>query len=107
VVDDAKVFNDKLQEWENFYNYHRPHGGLGGETPVTGHRRARAWRPGAGRRAVLTYHDPHLPLIRPRCRLFTPAGLREFGLWVALPQPSAERMNDGQADDEDADAYSA
>jgi len=33
--------------------------------------------------------------------------LREFGLWVALPQPSAERMNDGQADDEDADAYSA
>ncbi len=33
VVDDAKVFNDKLQEWEDFYNYHRPHGGLGGQTP--------------------------------------------------------------------------
>jgi transposase InsO family protein len=33
VIDDTKVFNDKLQEWENFYNYHRPHGGLNGQTP--------------------------------------------------------------------------
>jgi transposase InsO family protein len=33
VIDDAKVFNDKLQEWEDYYNYHRPHGGLGGQTP--------------------------------------------------------------------------
>ena len=33
VIDDAKVFNDKLQEWEDFYNYHRPHGGLDGQTP--------------------------------------------------------------------------
>jgi transposase InsO family protein/transposase-like protein len=33
VVDDARVFNDKLQEWEDFYNYHRPHGALGGQTP--------------------------------------------------------------------------
>ena len=33
VVDDAEVFNDKLQEWENFYNYARPHGSLGGQTP--------------------------------------------------------------------------
>ena len=33
VIDDAEVFNDKLQEWEDFYNYHRPHGGLGGQTP--------------------------------------------------------------------------
>jgi transposase-like protein len=24
VIDDAEVFNDKLQEWEDFYNYHRP-----------------------------------------------------------------------------------
>ena len=24
---------NKLAEWENFYNYHRPHGGLGGQTP--------------------------------------------------------------------------
>jgi transposase InsO family protein len=33
VVDDAQVFNDKLQAWEDCYNYHRPHGGLGGQTP--------------------------------------------------------------------------
>jgi transposase InsO family protein len=33
VIDDAKVFNDKLQEWEDYYNYHRPHGGLSGQTP--------------------------------------------------------------------------
>jgi len=33
VIDDTKVFNDKLREWENFYNYHRPHGSLGGQTP--------------------------------------------------------------------------
>jgi transposase InsO family protein len=33
VIDDTELFNDKLQEWENFYNYHRPHGGLDGQTP--------------------------------------------------------------------------
>jgi hypothetical protein len=33
VIDDADVFNDKLQEWEHFYNYARPHGALGGQTP--------------------------------------------------------------------------
>jgi transposase InsO family protein len=25
--------NDKLREWEDYYNYHRPHGALGGQTP--------------------------------------------------------------------------
>ena len=33
VIDDAKVFNDRLREWEDYYNYHRPHGGLNGQTP--------------------------------------------------------------------------
>jgi transposase InsO family protein len=33
VIDDAQVFNNKLREWEDYYNYHRPHGGLGGQTP--------------------------------------------------------------------------
>jgi transposase InsO family protein len=33
VIDDSQLFNDKLQEWENFYNFHRPHGGLDGQTP--------------------------------------------------------------------------
>ena len=33
VIDDANVFNDKLQEWEDFYNFNRPHGGLDGQIP--------------------------------------------------------------------------
>ena len=33
VIDDAEVFNGKLQEWEDFYNFNRPHGGLNGQTP--------------------------------------------------------------------------
>jgi transposase InsO family protein len=33
LIDDHKVFNNKLQEWEDYYNYHRPHGRLGDQTP--------------------------------------------------------------------------
>jgi len=33
VIDDTHLFTDKLQEWEDYYNYHRPHGALGGQTP--------------------------------------------------------------------------
>jgi hypothetical protein len=33
IIDDTNLFNDKLQEWEDYYNYHRPHGGLAGQTP--------------------------------------------------------------------------
>jgi transposase InsO family protein len=33
VIDDTELFNDKLQEWEDFYNFNRPHGGLDGQTP--------------------------------------------------------------------------
>ena len=32
AIDDAKLFNEKLQEWEDFYNYNRPHAALGGKT---------------------------------------------------------------------------
>jgi transposase InsO family protein len=28
-----RAFNEKLREWENFYNHNRPHGALGGQTP--------------------------------------------------------------------------
>jgi hypothetical protein len=27
------LFNEKLREWENYYNYDRPHGALDGQTP--------------------------------------------------------------------------
>jgi hypothetical protein len=30
VIDDTGLFNAKFQEWENFYNFHRPYGGLDG-----------------------------------------------------------------------------
>ena len=33
VIDDSQLFHDKLQEWEDFYNFHRPHDGLDGQTP--------------------------------------------------------------------------
>jgi len=33
LTDDIHLFNDKLREWEDYYNYHRPHGALDGQTP--------------------------------------------------------------------------
>lgn len=33
VIDDTDLFNEKLEEWETFYNFHRPHGSLDGQTP--------------------------------------------------------------------------
>jgi transposase InsO family protein len=33
VIDNSGLFNEKLQQWENFYNFQRPHGSLAGRTP--------------------------------------------------------------------------
>lgn len=33
VIDDTNIFNTKLKEWQDYYNFHRPHGGLNGQTP--------------------------------------------------------------------------
>jgi transposase InsO family protein len=33
ISDDVHLFNEKLREWEDYYNYHRPHGALSGQTP--------------------------------------------------------------------------
>ena len=33
VIEDVGGFNTKLQEWEHFYNYERPHGALDGQSP--------------------------------------------------------------------------
>lgn len=33
ISDDIHLFNEKLREWEDYYNYHHPHGGLNGQTP--------------------------------------------------------------------------
>jgi transposase InsO family protein len=45
VLDHAKPFNDKLQEWEDYYNYHRPHGALAGQTPYERLRQKTQTRP--------------------------------------------------------------
>src|SRR5262249_36276747 len=34
VIYDTQLFNDRLQQWQNFYNYHRPHGARGGQIPT-------------------------------------------------------------------------
>jgi len=33
ISDDIRLFNEKLREWEDYYNYYRPHGALDGQTP--------------------------------------------------------------------------
>jgi transposase InsO family protein len=33
VIDDTELLNARLQEWEDFYNFNRPHGSLGGQIP--------------------------------------------------------------------------
>ncbi len=33
ISTDIQLFNEKLREWEDYYNFHRPHGGLDGQTP--------------------------------------------------------------------------
>lgn len=33
ITDDIHLFNDKRRAWEDYYNYHRPHGALDGQTP--------------------------------------------------------------------------
>jgi hypothetical protein len=42
VIDYAQVFNDKLREWEDFSSYYRPHGTLGGQTPMRLKQRTQA-----------------------------------------------------------------
>ncbi len=36
VIDDTGLFSVRLKEWEDFYNFHRPHGAPGGQTPYEG-----------------------------------------------------------------------
>jgi transposase InsO family protein len=33
ISDDIHLFNQKVREWEDYYNYYRPHGALEGQTP--------------------------------------------------------------------------
>ena len=33
MIDDANLFADRLQQWEDHYNYDRPPGAFDGQTP--------------------------------------------------------------------------
>jgi transposase InsO family protein len=33
VIDSSELFNEKLNEWQNYYNFQRPHASLAGRTP--------------------------------------------------------------------------
>ncbi len=33
VIDESGLFSERLKEWEDHYDFRRPHGGLGGQTP--------------------------------------------------------------------------
>jgi hypothetical protein len=39
VIDDARLFADKLQEWEDYYNYYRPRGALAAKPPTNDYDR--------------------------------------------------------------------
>ena len=39
VIHDVNLFNDKLQEWDDYYHYDRPHGVLAGSTPANASNR--------------------------------------------------------------------
>ena len=45
VIDDTALFNDKLHEWEDFYNYHRPHGASAARPPTNDSGRRPQRRP--------------------------------------------------------------
>ena len=36
ITDDIHLFNEKLNEWEDYYNYHRPHGALAAKPRTNG-----------------------------------------------------------------------
>lgn len=60
MIDDAGVFNTKLQAWEDSYNYHRPHRSL----------------------------DEHMPHARLRQRVASSvSGQRQLHTWSAEPAP--------------------
>ena len=33
ISDDIVLVNEKVREWEDYYNYHRPHGAIQNQTP--------------------------------------------------------------------------
>jgi hypothetical protein len=74
----ADVFNDKLHEGEDYHNYHRPHGGLGGQTPTNAS--GRRPRPSRKRSSSVAQPEPAACWSRRRSSTLEPdAGARHAG----------------------------
>ena len=56
VIDDTKVFNDKLREWEDFYNYHRPTAAWAARPPMKDS--SSAHRPGCNQPLSVAQSSP-------------------------------------------------
>lgn len=67
VIDDTQLFNDKLAEWQDFYNYHRPHGGLGGQTPTNASSRRPQQRPRVNDLHQLHNCEGHNTTVKANC----------------------------------------
>jgi hypothetical protein len=52
VIDDTALSKAKLRKWEDFYNFHRAHGALGGQTPYE-RLRHKTRTPGCQRSALV------------------------------------------------------
>jgi hypothetical protein len=76
IGDDIHLFNDKLQEWEDYYNYHRPHGALDGQTP---YERLLAKKPQPG-----CYRSPE--------NLHEGSGVRFLPIWLLSVYYRAENL---------------
>ena len=63
--EERRLFSEHLQEWENFYNFDRPHGGLGGQTPYESGPEDRS-------RGVSGHRPLHTPISRTGCAQRTP-----------------------------------
>jgi hypothetical protein len=100
VIDNTGLFNERLQEWENLYNFSRPHGGLGGRRRMrdSGRRRGlgRERSPSVAHpaakvqvRAVSGLKGPPITMVMRQAQL--PA-LTQSGLDGVLDHPGAKRL---------------
>jgi hypothetical protein len=69
VIDDARFFNNKLQEREDYYNYHRPRGGLDGHSLPGGRRNCNGSRFGENRGRSMSLWVPSTTLMPPSLHL--------------------------------------
>ena len=65
-----QTYHNRLAEWEDYYNFDRPHGGLGGQTPYERLKQKTTTNSHA------VTHDRQLHISTPHERLFEPSRSR-------------------------------